>query len=47
MQVCVDRFPPLIASGVQQAECWLLDPSLSEADRRPLQRQEVSVADEA
>jgi peptide/nickel transport system ATP-binding protein len=47
MQVCVDRFPPLIASGVQQAECWLLDPSLGEADRRPLQRQEVSVADEA
>jgi peptide/nickel transport system ATP-binding protein len=47
MQVCVDRFPPLIRSGVQEAECWLLAPSLTEDERRPLQRQEVSVADEA
>jgi peptide/nickel transport system ATP-binding protein len=47
MQICVDELPPLIVEGVQQAECWLLASGLSDAQRRPLQRQEVSVADEA
>ncbi|MEP7022046.1 MAG: ABC transporter ATP-binding protein [Pseudonocardiales bacterium] len=47
MQVCVDKLPPMIVEGVQQAECWLLASSLTEAERRPPQRQEVSVADEA
>lgn len=47
MQVCVDRFPPLIRAGNQQAECWLRAPDLDDAARRPLQREEVSVADEA
>jgi peptide/nickel transport system ATP-binding protein len=47
MQVCVDKFPPLIVEGTQEAECWLLASDLSESGRRPLQREEVSVADEA
>ncbi|MEP7178358.1 MAG: ABC transporter ATP-binding protein [Pseudonocardiales bacterium] len=47
MQVCVDRLPPLIVEGVQQAECWLLASDLTESQRRPLQREEVPVADEA
>jgi peptide/nickel transport system ATP-binding protein len=47
MRVCADRFPPLITEGPQEAECWLLASGLSESDRRPLQREEVSVADEA
>src|SRR5581483_6221736 len=42
MQVCVTP-PP--AFGAHDAECWLLDSSLSEADRAPLARAEVSVAD--
>ncbi len=47
MQICAATLPPLIVEGVQQAECWLLAPNLREAERRPLQREEVSVADEA
>jgi peptide/nickel transport system ATP-binding protein len=47
MQICVQKRPPLIVEGVQQAECWLLAADLSAEQRRPLQRQEVSVADEA
>jgi peptide/nickel transport system ATP-binding protein len=48
MQVCAaDRLPPLIVEGAQQAECWLLAAELTESQRRPLQREEVSVADEA
>ena len=47
MQVCVDRFPPTLRDGTQLAECWLLSPGLGENERRPIQRQEVSVADEA
>jgi hypothetical protein len=47
MQVCVDVMPPLIVQGVQEAECWLLASDLDENARRPLQREEVSVADEA
>jgi peptide/nickel transport system ATP-binding protein len=46
MQVCADRFPPLVHSPGREAECWLLEPA-DDASRRPLQRQEVSVADEA
>jgi peptide/nickel transport system ATP-binding protein len=33
--------------GRHRTECWLLDESLTEDERRPLARQEVSVADEA
>ncbi|HJQ42357.1 MAG TPA: ABC transporter ATP-binding protein [Jatrophihabitantaceae bacterium] len=45
MQVCPTRQPPPF--GADRAECWLLDPSLTDAQRAPLQREEVSVADEA
>jgi peptide/nickel transport system ATP-binding protein len=45
MQVCAVKAPP--SFGPQRAECWLLDPSLSRADKAPLAREEVSVADEA
>ena len=47
MQVCADKLPPLIVEGVQQAECWLLASGLTAAERHALQREEVSVADEA
>jgi peptide/nickel transport system ATP-binding protein len=47
MAVCARRFPPVVPVGAQQAECWLLDPNLSDDDRIPLVRAEVSVADEA
>ncbi|MDT4893504.1 MAG: peptide/nickel transport system ATP-binding protein [Pseudonocardiales bacterium] len=48
MHVCAEVFPPLFESGSQVAECWLLGADrLDDAARRPLQRQEVSVADEA
>ncbi len=43
MQICPQRMPPTI----DHTECWLLDDSLSAADRAPLARAEVSVADEA
>jgi peptide/nickel transport system ATP-binding protein len=45
MQICPAKFPPRF--GPQQAECWLHEPALSDADRAPLVREEVSVADEA
>jgi peptide/nickel transport system ATP-binding protein len=45
MQICPTQQPPQFSE--HRAECWLLAPSLSDADREPLQRQEVSVADEA
>jgi hypothetical protein len=45
MQVCPTRQPPPF--GAHHTECWLHDTSLTEAQRAPLQRQEVSVADEA
>jgi peptide/nickel transport system ATP-binding protein len=47
MQICVDAVPPTVRDGSQRAECWLLASGLDENARRPLQRQEVSVADEA
>jgi hypothetical protein len=48
MRVCAEVFPPLFRSGSQVAECWLLgEARLDDAARQPLQRQEVSVADEA
>ena len=47
MRVCADVFPPNFVAGSQTAECWLLSDSLDENARRPLQREEVSVADEA
>jgi peptide/nickel transport system ATP-binding protein len=45
MQVCAQTSPPQF--GPQRAECWLLDPSLSDAAKAPLDRAEVSIADEA
>ncbi|HET8583317.1 MAG TPA: ABC transporter ATP-binding protein [Jatrophihabitans sp.] len=45
MQVCDQVLPPRF--GRHAAECWLLDESLSAAERAPLAREEVSVADEA
>jgi peptide/nickel transport system ATP-binding protein len=47
MAVCAQRFPPLVQLAFQQSECWLPDGELSAADRAPLVREEVSVADEA
>jgi peptide/nickel transport system ATP-binding protein len=46
MQVCARRRPLKFVRGEQTAECWLLG-ELAAEDRIPLQRQEVSVADEA
>ncbi len=46
MQICADRFPPLVRSPGREAECWLRQPS-DDASRRALRREEVSVADEA
>jgi peptide/nickel transport system ATP-binding protein len=45
MQVCPTAQPP--SFGPHRAECWLLDATLSESEKAPLARQEVSVADEA
>jgi peptide/nickel transport system ATP-binding protein len=47
MRVCAtDQLPPLVVKGTQQAECWLM--RLPSGDLRlPLEREEVSVADEA
>ncbi len=47
MAVCAQRFPPLVQLAFQQSECWLPDRELSAAERAPLVREEVSVADEA
>jgi peptide/nickel transport system ATP-binding protein len=44
MQICAEQFPPPL--GEHQAECWLLD-EVDDESRRPLVREEVSVADEA
>jgi peptide/nickel transport system ATP-binding protein len=44
MQICASELPPAI--GPHQTECWLLDP-VDDESRRPLIREEVSVADEA
>ncbi len=47
MKICAtDQLPPLVVRGPQQAECWLLDRPAGELGA-PLERQEVSVADEA
>jgi peptide/nickel transport system ATP-binding protein len=45
MRVCPTEQPP--AYEPHETECYLLDPTLSDADRVPLVREEVSVADEA
>ena len=45
MQICPRKQPPQFPE--HRTECWLLDPSLSDADRAPLERQEVAIADEA
>jgi peptide/nickel transport system ATP-binding protein len=44
MRICAEQSPPSI--GVRNTECWLLDP-VDDESRRPLLREEVSVADEA
>jgi peptide/nickel transport system ATP-binding protein len=46
MQICAAKLPPVIGSASHHAECWLLDP-VDDESRRPLMREEVSVADEA
>jgi peptide/nickel transport system ATP-binding protein len=46
MQICAQRQPPLVITGNREAECWLLEPA-DDVSRRLLQREEVSVADEA
>ena len=45
MQICPTKQPPQF--DAHRTECWLHDPSLSDADRAPLEREEVAVADEA
>ena len=45
MQVCPTTQPPQF--GAHHTECWLLDESLSAAERTPLEREEVLIADEA
>jgi peptide/nickel transport system ATP-binding protein len=45
MQVCPTRQPRRY--DPHETECYLLDTSLSDAQRAPLEREEVSVADEA
>jgi peptide/nickel transport system ATP-binding protein len=45
MQICPQLAPPQF--GPHRAECWLLDDSITEAERAPLVKEEVSVADEA
>ena len=44
MQICAAQPPPPL--GPHATECWLLDP-VDDVSRRPLQRKEVPVADEA
>ena len=44
MRICAEQSPPQL--GTHATECWLLDPK-DEESRRPLDRAEVSVADEA
>ena len=46
MQICATTLPPVIGTAAHHAECWLLDP-VDDESRRPLMREEVSVADEA
>jgi peptide/nickel transport system ATP-binding protein len=46
MQICATTMPPVIGTPAKYAECWLLDPA-DDVSRRPLMREEVSVADEA
>jgi peptide/nickel transport system ATP-binding protein len=46
MRICADQDPPNVGSTSHHAQCWLLQPADDES-RRPLARQEVSVADEA
>jgi peptide/nickel transport system ATP-binding protein len=45
MQICAAKQPPQF--GAHRTECWLLEPSLSDPDRAPLEREEVLIADEA
>jgi peptide/nickel transport system ATP-binding protein len=45
MQICPQVAPPQF--GPHRTECWLLDESLTETERAPLAKEEVSVADEA
>jgi peptide/nickel transport system ATP-binding protein len=47
MQVCATRQPPQFAESGHVADCWLLSDHLTVADRQPLHRPEVAVADEA
>ena len=46
MQICANEMPPTVGAAQHHAECWLLRPA-DDVSRRPLVREEVSVADEA
>jgi oligopeptide/dipeptide ABC transporter ATP-binding protein len=45
MRVCTKTLPPPL--GAHRTECWLLDTSLSDEQKAPIERQKVAVADEA
>jgi hypothetical protein len=48
MSICPQRVPPLEqVGGGQLAACLLHENSLTAAEREPLQREEISLADEA
>jgi hypothetical protein len=47
MHVCATRQPPQFGESGHVADCWLLSDHLTVADRQPLRRAEVAVADEA
>jgi peptide/nickel transport system ATP-binding protein len=47
MQICATRQPPQFGESGHVADCWLLTDQLTVADRQPLRRTEVAVADEA
>ena len=47
MQICATRQPPQFGESGHVADCWLLTDQLTVADRQPLRRMEVAVADEA
>jgi hypothetical protein len=47
MEACLTTAPRSLTIGGRAVECHLYDDTLTEADRIPLQRAELEVADEA
>jgi peptide/nickel transport system ATP-binding protein len=49
MRVCPERFPRRTTAGAQLVECWLHGPDelIPPGGREPLDREEITVADEA